>query len=102
MFVHTVFFWIKEGAPKDAKDKLIADCYKYLKPIPGVNQLYAAGPADRPRDVVDSSYQVGLTVIYENVEAHDVYQVHDLHEQFIARNKEHWKRVQVYDIVEGK
>lgn len=100
MFVHTVFFWLKDGAPKDAQQKLVADCYKYLSPIPGVKQLFAGPPANTPRDVVDNSYQVGLTVIYADTKDHDVYQVHDLHEQFIARNKEHWKRVQVYDFIE--
>ena len=50
-----------------------------------------------PRDVVDNSYGVGLTVVLDDVKGHDVYQEHPLHKEFIARNKPNWKRVQIYD-----
>ena len=99
MFVHTVYFWLNENAPKDAQAKLIADCHTYLAKIPGVKLMYVGAPAMTPRDVVDNSYSVGLTVTYADVAGHDVYQVHDLHEEFIARNKAHWKKVQVYDFI---
>lgn len=97
MFIHTVYFWMTEGVGDDAKKKLIADCYKYLKPIPTVRQLWAGPPAMTPRDVVDNTYQVGLTVVLDDDASHDVYQKHELHLEFIAQNKVHWRRVQVYD-----
>ena len=50
-----------------------------------------------PREVVDNSYDVGLCVVLDDSAGHDVYQVHPLHNEFIARNKENWARVQVYD-----
>jgi hypothetical protein len=53
-----------------------------------------------PRDVVDNSYGVGLTVVLDNTADHDVYQDHPRHKQFIERNKQHWERVQVYDYIE--
>ncbi|MEI6233036.1 MAG: Dabb family protein [Planctomycetota bacterium] len=97
MFIHTVYFWLKEGTPAAAKDKLIADCYKFLKAIPTTKQIWAGAPAMTPRDVVDNSYAVGLTVILDDDAGHDVYQTHPLHLEFIAENKPHWQRVQVYD-----
>jgi hypothetical protein len=100
MFIHTVYFWLKDNTPEAAREKLIKDCYKYLKEVPTVKHLWAGKPAKTPRDVVDNSYSVGLTVILENREGHDVYQVHALHLDFIAQNKEHWKKVQVLDHVE--
>ena len=97
MFVHTVYFWQRPGTPKSACDQLVKDCHTYLASVPTVRQLFAGPPAMTPRDVVDNSYSVGLTVIFNDRSAHDIYQLHSLHEEFIRRNKKHWGRVQVYD-----
>lgn len=97
MFVHVVLFWMNEGAPEGARRPLAEDCEQYLAKIPGVRQLWAGRPAMTPREVVDNSYDVGLCVVLDDDAGHDVYQVHDLHKQFIARNKPNWKRVQIYD-----
>ena len=99
MFVHTVFFWLKSNAPPAAREQLVNDCRNLLGKISTVRQLWAGVPAMTPRDVVDNSYSVGLTVVLDDVAGHDVYQKHELHQQFIARNKQHWERVQVYDYV---
>jgi len=100
MFVHTVFFWFNEDAPDTALDAVITDCHDYLGKVPTVRHLWAGRPAMTQRDVVDSSIAVGLTVVLDDKAGHDVYQAHDLHKQFIERNKQHWARVQVYDYVE--
>ncbi len=97
MFVHTVFFWLNEEAPKAAGAQLAEDCLRLLGKIPDVKGIHAGPPANTPREVVDNSYAVGLTVILPGRQAHDVYQDHPLHHEFIARNKAHWKRVRVYD-----
>ena len=97
MFVHTVYFWMKEDAPAGAREQLAADCQSYLAKIPAVRHLWAGHPAMTPREVVDNSYGVGLTVVLDDEAGHEVYQVHDLHKQFIERNKANWNRVQIYD-----
>jgi len=97
MFVHTVFFWLKDNAPASAADQLANDCLRLLKGIPGIVAIHAGRPANTPREVVDNSYAVGLSVTLADRNAHDVYQDHPLHHEFIARNREHWHRVQVYD-----
>lgn len=98
MVVHTVFFWLKPGSPADAKNKLIADCLKYLGGVPTVRHIFAGPPANTPRrEIVDASFDVGLTAVFDDIPGHDVYQEHPLHKEFIARNKEHWDRVQIYD-----
>ena len=99
MFVHTVYFWLKPGATQAARDQLVNDCRQYLGKIPTVKNLLAGVPAMTPREVVDNSYGVGLTVMLEDSAGHDVYQVHPLHMDFIKRNKETWERVQIYDYV---
>jgi hypothetical protein len=97
MFIHHVYFWLKPETPATAKEKLVADCRSLLVKIPGVKQLWAGEPAGTSRDVVDNSYSVGLAVIFPDAAAHDVYQKHALHLEFIERNKAHWERVSVYD-----
>ena len=99
MFIHQVCFWLKPGTPPAASEQLISDCRKYLGGVPGVKQLVAGPPAMTPREVVDNSYQVGLLVAFDDSAAHDVYQTHPLHNEFIARNKEHWERVRVLDFI---
>ena len=97
MFVHTVYFYVKATASQAARDQLINDCRAYLGKIPGVKNLWAGVPAMTPRDVVDNSYGVGLTVVLEDVAGHNVYQEHPLHLDFIKRNKETWESVKIYD-----
>jgi len=97
MFIHFVLFWQKPGTPDAARAQLIEDCRKYLGKVPTVRHLWTGRPMMTPRDVVDNSYSVGLTVVLDDVAGHEVYQEHPLHKEFIARNKEHWARVQIYD-----
>ena len=97
MFIHQVCFWLKQGTPDTVREQLIADCRKYLGAVPTVRQLWAGPPHFSPREVVDNSYQVGLLVLLEDSKAHDVYQEHPSHLEFIARNKAHWEKVRVLD-----
>jgi hypothetical protein len=47
--------------------------------------------------VVDTTYDVGLTVVLKDVAAHDAYQDHPIHHAFVDHFKEYWERVQIYD-----
>lgn len=97
MFVHTVFFWMRPGVSDADRRQLVNDCLELLGKVPTVRQIWAGRPARTPREVVDNSYDVGLTVILADKAGHDVYQEHPLHLDFINRNKQNWARVQVYD-----
>jgi len=98
MLIHTVYFWLKETAPQSEGQRLAQSCRDLLGKIPTVKHLYAGPPAATPkREVIDASYAVALTVVLDDLPAHDVYQEHPLHKEFIARHKEHWQRVQIYD-----
>jgi hypothetical protein len=100
MIVHNVYFWMKKGAPKDAAERTIQDALKYLK-TSTVKELWAGPPAKTPpREVVNSTYDVGLCVTFAGVKDHDAYQVDPQHQVFIKRNKKNWLRVEVYDVEE--
>ena len=100
MLIHTVYFWLMPGTSDAERAQLVKDCREYLGKIPTVRNLWAGTPAMTPREVVDNSYGVGLTVVLDDVKGHDIYQEHPLHLEFIRRNKEIWARVQVYDYTE--
>jgi hypothetical protein len=97
MFVHSVYFWLKPSPNESARDQLIADCNTLLAKIPVARHVWAGTPAMTPREVVDNSYHAALTVILDDAAAHDEYQVHPLHKEFVARNKANFDRIRVYD-----
>ena len=97
MLDHTVFFWMKKNAPKNAAKQTIQDALKYLNSST-VKQIWAGAPArTEVRDVVNATYDVGLTVTFDTVADHDAYQDDPQHQVFIKRNKKNWLRVEVYD-----
>jgi hypothetical protein len=97
MFIHHVYFWLKPDAPQSAAAQLAGDCRSLLSGIPGVVHLWAGPPAMTPRDIVDNSYAVGLSVIFADDAGHDVYQKHPLHLEFIERNKPNWASIKAFD-----
>lgn len=99
MFTHVVLFWVKKDSPANARQQLLDDCTALLSKIPSIKFIDAGRPAMTPRDVVDNSYDVGLVTVFADKEGHDAYQVHELHLEFVARNKPHFERIQVYDFV---
>ncbi|MBI1320800.1 MAG: Dabb family protein [Candidatus Hydrogenedens sp.] len=98
MLVHSVFFWLKP----ELTDEQRADFRKGVESLGGIGDAAAvyvgtpAATADRP--VIDTSYDVGLTVILEDVAAHDRYQEHALHLAFLENFRTYWQRVQIYDV----
>lgn len=97
MLVHTVFFWMKKNAPKSAAKQTIQDAKKYLQTA-SVKQLWVGPPAKtEERPVINATYDVGLTVVFDSIADHDDYQEDPQHLVFIKRNKKHWLRVEVFD-----
>ncbi|WP_162342178.1 Dabb family protein [Cyclobacterium salsum] len=95
MIVHQVFFWLHhpekdmqavwEGCKKIASTKSVKD-YQLGKP---------AGTTRR--EVVDHSFHISLTVYFDNLEAHDLYQTDPIHLAFVDDHKDKWSQVKVYD-----
>ena len=101
MHVHTVFFWLNEETTQDDRTQFEAELYKLLS-ISNIKQGYWGTPASTGgRAVVDDSYDYNITVIFDDLSAHDAYQVDPLHEGFVENNKALWAKVQVYDVTTG-
>lgn len=97
MLVHSVFFYLKSDLTDEARTAF-REGVESLKGIEAAEAVYVGTPADTaPRPVVDSSYDVGLTVLLKDVAAHDAYQDHPVHHAFVDAFKTYWDRVQIYD-----
>ena len=97
MLVHNVYFWLKEGLTDEEKAQFRAGV-ETLAEIQSSTQTFIGEPADtEPRPIIDRSYDLGLTVVLQDVSAHDEYQVDPIHLKFIDECGHLWERVQIYD-----
>jgi hypothetical protein len=94
---HMVYFDLNEDN-EDNRAALIASAKENLSGHDGT-VYFSVGSLvpDLDRPVNDHDFSVALNVVFENRAAHDVYQTHERHLNFIATNKESWKRVRVFD-----
>jgi hypothetical protein len=102
LLAHNVFFTLKEGSA-EARQRLVAQCRTYLTGHPGT-VFFAVGThaAELNRPVNDQDFDVSLHLVFSDQAAHDAYQVAERHLQFVAGNRDTWKRVRVFDSVVGQ
>lgn len=98
MFVHTVFFWLGRPESQDDRNALRAGL-ESLKGVKEISAAYIGSPAETRRPVIDHTYDFSLTFVFADQAAHDAYQVHPVHLEFVAECRHLWERVQVYDAV---
>lgn len=97
--VHHVFFWLKNPDSREDLAKLIAGL-RTLAGIDTVRGIHIGVPADtEQRGVVDGSYSVSEILFFDDVAGQDAYQVHPIHQQFVADCAHLWERVVVYDVM---
>jgi hypothetical protein len=94
---HIVVFTLNEASAERSAE-LVAACNKYLSGHEGTVH-FSAGTLNQELDrpVNDRNFDVALHVVFESKAAHDAYQQHPRHLQFIAENKPNWKQVRVFD-----
>ena len=99
MISHSVFFSLKQPS-EEGRAALTAACREYLTGHEGV-RYFAAGPrgTEFVRGVNDQTFDVALLVVFESKAAHDLYQDHPRHEEFVAEQKANWQTVRVFDAV---
>ena len=94
-----VYFWLKNPHSEEDRQKLI-NGIKRLAQVPSVKALHVGVPATtEKRDVVDNSFQVAETTLFDSVETQNAYQSHPLHQQFVEQHAHLWERVIVHDAV---
>ncbi len=95
--VHNVYFKLKDSTPANVA-KLGEACHKYLSNHDGT-LYFGAGPVveEFNRPVNQKDFDICLCVVFKDKAAHDVYQTHPRHLQFIEENKATWDVVRVFD-----
>ena len=94
---HMVFFTLKERTPAE-RTKLADLCRKYLDKHEGTVYFSVGTLAEEfKRDVNDQDWDVALHLVFKDKAAHDVYQDHPRHLEFIKHGKDLWAKVRVFD-----
>jgi hypothetical protein len=96
MFVHHVYFWMKNPNSAEDKKKLL-EGLRSLATIETVKTVHIGVPAKTDRGVIDDSYQYSLLLIFNNQADEQIYQVHPTHKKFIENYASLWEKVIVYD-----
>ena len=96
MFVHSVYFWLKDSLTEEQKADFKAQLEILTQIKPCEFATYGtAVPSERP--VVDSSYSYLLMGAYKTSADHDAYQVHPDHQHFLKNYNTYWDKVLIYD-----
>jgi hypothetical protein len=94
---HMVFFALRDNS-KEAREKLIASCEKYLSGHEG-SVYFSVGTraldVDEPVSVKD--FDVALHVVFASKEGKAKYLKSPRHDQFVAENRAFFEKVRVFD-----
>jgi hypothetical protein len=99
MFVHHVYFWLKNPESKEDLAKLVGGLEK-LSAVKHLDMFHIGQPADTERGVIDRSYAVSWLNVFKDRAAQDAYQIDPLHLQFIEECSSLWSKVIVYDSID--
>ena len=98
MFIHCVYFWLKDDLTPEQKDAFLQGANS-LTTIETVKQGYVGVPAPTDRPIIERSYSYALIVIFDDQEGHDLYQTHEVHDRFRDNCSTYWNRVVIYDSI---
>lgn len=99
MFVHHVFFWLKNPDSATDRNKLL-EGIRSLQPIETIRTFHVGKPAGTDRPVIENSYDFSLLLTFDNLEDQNTYQEHPVHLKFVDEYAHLWSKVTVYDSVD--
>jgi Stress responsive A/B Barrel Domain len=101
LFVHHVYFWLKEPQSKEAAAKLV-EGLEGLSKVKTIQMFHIGKPADTNREVIERSYAISWLVLFKDKADQDAYQVDPIHLKFVEQYAHLWSKVVVYDSVDVK
>ena len=99
IFVHHVYFWLKNTGNAEDLSKLLAGLKK-LSTVKSIKQFHVGKPAATSREVIDGSYSVSWLTLFDNKADQDSYQTDPIHLKFVEECSSLWSKVIVYDSVD--
>ncbi|WP_247231533.1 Dabb family protein [Telluribacter sp. SYSU D00476] len=101
LFVHHVYFYLKNAGSAADKAKLMEGLEKLSK-VPTIRMVHIGTPATTNRDVIERGYSISWLCLFDNLEEQEVYQKHPIHLKFVDDYSHLWEKVIVYDSVGPK
>ncbi len=98
MFIHSVYFWLKDDLTAQQVDAF-HEGIASLTTIGTVKDAHTGVPAPTDRPIIDQSYSQALILVFENQADHDSYQDHAVHEAFRQTCGDFWHKIVIYDTV---
>lgn len=99
IFIHHVFFWLKNAGNRDDRSKLI-EGLKKLSAVKTIRQFHIGQPAATNREVIERSYTISWFVVFDNAADQDSYQTDPIHLKFVEECSHLWNKVVVHDSVD--
>jgi hypothetical protein len=99
MFIHHVYFWLRNESNEEDRAKLI-EGLKKLSNVKTIKRFHIGLPAATNRDVIERSYSVSWLLFFDNPADQDSYQTDPIHLKFVEDCSMLWKKVVVYDSVD--
>ena len=98
VFVHHVYFWLKNAESAEDKAKLVEGLQTLTK-IASIQLAHIGQPADTNRDVIERTYAVSWLLFFNNAVDQEHYQHDPIHLDFVKNYSHLWRKVVVYDSV---
>lgn len=98
MFVHAVYFWLRDDLTPEQRAQFVAGLHA-LRAIAHVQQGYVGVPAPTSRPVIERGYTWALVLVFADQQAHDAYQHHPVHDRFRDDCAPLWTQVRIFDSV---
>ncbi len=99
IFVHHVFFYLKNPSSQEDLQALVAGLEKLSK-VSTIKMFHIGKPAGTDRPVIERSYSVSWLLFFESPEDEASYQVDPIHLNFVDTCKHLWEKVVIYDSVD--
>lgn len=101
LFVHHVYFYLKNPNSEADKAKLLEGLEKLSK-VPTIRMVHIGTPASTTRSVIVRDYSVSWLCFFDNLEEEEIYQKHPIHLKFVEDYSHLWEKVNVYDSIGPK
>ncbi|NBA77922.1 twin-arginine translocation signal domain-containing protein [Emticicia sp. ODNR4P] len=96
IFIHHVYFWLKNPSSEADKNKLI-EGLTGLSKVPTIRFHHIGTPASTNRSVIERGYSISWMLFFDNLEEEEIYQKHPIHLKFVEDYSHLWEKVIVYD-----
>lgn len=101
LFVHHVFFYLKNPSSEIDKAKLLEGLEKLAK-VKTIKFVHIGSPAATTRDVIERGYSISWLCFFDSLVDEELYQIDPIHLKFVKDYAHLWQKVVIYDSLGAK